>query len=242
MTILALIAGWTLPMQGAIIWSGCILATILLPTLIPLICAILPTRSGVTVDSHLRALGDDLYLALTSSALRVVFLPHQACLMADAIWRTLVRMCVTHKHLLEWVTAAQATLGPRDFYQRMAGAPAIGVLGTVVAVYAGHGTWKLASAFAVLWVASPAIAGWISLSPLLAGHMPMSIADAHLLRLAARRTWRFFEQFVTPADNMLPPDNFQEDPAPVIAHRTSPPILASIFWHPSRLTTSAGPD
>ncbi|HSG35488.1 MAG TPA: glycosyl transferase, partial [Sphingomonadaceae bacterium] len=39
------------------------------------------------------------------------------------------------------------------------------------------------------------------------------------------RTWRFFESFVTPADHMLPPDNFQEDPAPVLAHRTSPTNL-----------------
>ena len=50
----------------------------------------------------------------------------------------------------------------------------------------------------------------------------MSDGDARALRLTARRTWRFFETFVTPADNMLPPDNFQEDPAPVLAHRTSP--------------------
>ena len=45
---------------------------------------------------------------------------------------------------------------------------------------------------------------------------------ARELRLIARRTWRFFETFVTPADNMLPPDNFQEDPKPAVAHRTSP--------------------
>ena len=50
----------------------------------------------------------------------------------------------------------------------------------------------------------------------------MSDGDARALRLIARRTWRFFETFVTPADHMLPPDNFQEDPAPVLAHRTSP--------------------
>ena len=50
----------------------------------------------------------------------------------------------------------------------------------------------------------------------------MSDADAQALRLTARRTWRFFETFVTPADNMLPPDNFQEDPSPAVAHRTSP--------------------
>src|SRR5258708_32846590 len=50
----------------------------------------------------------------------------------------------------------------------------------------------------------------------------MSDADARILRLTARRTWRFFETFVTLADHMLPPDNFQEDPAAVLAHRTSP--------------------
>ena len=49
----------------------------------------------------------------------------------------------------------------------------------------------------------------------------MSDNDATALRLTARRTWRFFETFITPADNMLPPDNFQEDPA-AVAHRTSP--------------------
>ena len=50
-------------------------------------------------------------------------------------------------------------------------------------------------------------------------------ARLQFLRLAARRTWRFFETFVTAADHMLPPDNFQEEPKPVIAHRTSPTNL-----------------
>jgi cyclic beta-1,2-glucan synthetase len=42
------------------------------------------------------------------------------------------------------------------------------------------------------------------------------------LRLIARRTWRFFETFVNEEEHHLPPDNFQEDPEPVVAHRTSP--------------------
>ena len=54
------------------------------------------------------------------------------------------------------------------------------------------------------------------------GARPLSLADATALRLTARRTWRFFEKFVTAEDNMIPPDNFQEDPKPVLAHRTSP--------------------
>ena len=43
-----------------------------------------------------------------------------------------------------------------------------------------------------------------------------------MFRLIARRTWRFFDTFVTAGTHYLPPDNFQEIPAPVIAPRTSP--------------------
>ena len=51
---------------------------------------------------------------------------------------------------------------------------------------------------------------------------PTSVAETSTLRLIGRRTWRFFETFVTADDHNLPPDNFQEDPSPVVAHRTSP--------------------
>src|SRR5208282_76083 len=57
------------------------------------------------------------------------------------------------------------------------------------------------------------------------GAQPLSLDDTRALRLSARRTWRLFEKFVTAEDNMLPPDNFQEDPKPVLAHRTSPTNL-----------------
>ena len=42
------------------------------------------------------------------------------------------------------------------------------------------------------------------------------------LRHLARRTWAFFETFVGPDDHWLPPDNHQEQPLAVTAHRTSP--------------------
>ncbi len=37
------------------------------------------------------------------------------------------------------------------------------------------------------------------------------------LRTVARRTWAYFETFVTAEHNHLPPDNFQETPHPVVA-------------------------
>ncbi len=53
----------------------------------------IPSRAGITVRSHLRALGSDFRLALTQSVLLVTFLAHQAWLMGDAIGRTLIRLC-----------------------------------------------------------------------------------------------------------------------------------------------------
>src|SRR4029077_16787470 len=76
--------------------------------------------------------------------------------------------------------------------------------------------------FLVLWGLSPLIAQWISRPRRTSALPEISTGDAERLRATARRTWRFFEAFVGPDDAFLPPDNFQEDPKPVLAHRTSP--------------------
>ncbi len=224
--VVALIAGWAMPLQDAAVWTGFILSAIILPPLIPVIVDIPPRRPGVALRSHFRALGAELRLALIQSGLMIVLVAHQAWLMGDAILRTLVRLTITRRRLLEWVPAAHAAFGHRPrvwhFYRRMAGAIAISGVAIAVASMWGHGTWPLAAAFAGAWFVSPAVAFRASLSPRVAGRRPLAKADAHSLRLVARKTWRFFEAFITPGDNNLPPDNFQEAPEPVAAHRTSP--------------------
>src|ERR1700733_4638437 len=224
--IAALLAGWLLPSGSALLWSAFICATIALPALLPVFAGILPSRAGVTLRSHLRALRKDVWLAALQTVFIVTFLAHQAILMVDAIGRTLFRLFVSQRNLLQWVTAAQARLSFRltvpSAYRRMAGAVAIAALGAfAVGHFRPDNSW-LAASFLILWAASPAVAVWISLSPLVAGRLAMSAADASALRSVARRTWRYFETFVTADDQMLPPDNFQEDPRPVVAHRTSP--------------------
>ena len=227
--VAALVAGWTLPLPAAAVWTAFIVFTLVLPALLPVLAEIVPRRPRVTARSHLRALAADVRLALSQSALLVVFLAHQAWLMADAIGRTLARLGVTRRHLLDWVTAGQAKLSPRPdlagFYGQMKGGVGIGIAAAAVVWWARSDAWPLAAPFVIAWIASPAIARWTSLSPLVAGRLPVAAADTLALRLVARRTWRFFETFVTPTDHMLPPDNFQEDPRPVVAHRTSPTNL-----------------
>ena len=152
--------------------------------------------------------------------------------MGDAIARTLVRLFVTRRHLLEWVHggAGDDRSPARPRRASIAGWPAALVIGAAggwsVAWLAGHGT---VAAGAAVRGALDRLAGDRALGQPVAARSPagspVSAADARALRLTARRTWRFFETFVTAADNMLPPDNFQEDPAPALAHRTSPTNL-----------------
>ena len=225
-TLLAFVAGWTLPLAAAATWTAFIGATIATAPMLPFVTGIIPRRRDISKRSHILAVGKDLLAGLSQLAMMLTLLAHQAWLMSDAISRTLYRLYVSHRLLLEWTTAAQAKGATRPdvrgFYGMMAGAWALAVAAAIVVAWAGRGGAAIAVPFVVLWMLSPDIVRWASLPPPLEGAKVLSPADIRALRLTARRTWRFFETFVTAEDNLLPPDNFQEDPKPVLAHRTSP--------------------
>jgi len=222
----ALLAGWLQSPSTALLWTAFVLLTLALPALLPVFAAVVPQRRGISVRSHLYSFARDAALGLSQIAFLIVFLAHQAWLMADAVARTLFRLSVTHRNLLQWITSAETNVASRLWlvaaYRRMAG----GVLVTLIAIACialdRFRTGWIAAPFIALWLASPALAVWISISPRVAGQVPVDGPDASALRRIARRTWRYFETFVTAEENHLPPDNFQEDPQPVIAHRTSP--------------------
>jgi cyclic beta-1,2-glucan synthetase len=206
-----------------------VLTTIAIPPLIPFLTGIVPRRPGLSKLVHLRAVGTDLKVTLSQIVLLVTFLAHQAWTMSDAILRTLFRLVVSHRNMLDWVTAAQTKVNPRldlvGFYRQMAGSVTLATGTAILLACVSPSSWPIAAPFLILWLLSPAVARWISLPSSLSAHESISASDTRSLRLIARRTWHFFETFVTAEDHMLPPDNFQEEPVPVVAHRTSPTNL-----------------
>jgi cyclic beta-1,2-glucan synthetase len=228
-TLVALLAGWTLPLAAAEVWSSFVLLAVATPALLPFFIDILPRTGRFSRGSRVRAIALDLKAASLQVALVVALLPHQAWLITDAIVRTLFRLFVSHRMLLEWVTAAQAKIGPRldllGFYRQMVGAIVLACGAMLLVAWARPSSWPIALPFVAVWLLSPAIARWVSLPPVASIGEGLADPQRQVLRSIARRTWRFFDTFVTPADHMLPPDNFQDDPAPVLAHRTSPTNL-----------------
>lgn len=227
--LIALGAAWLLPAPAAPAAVLLVLAALAIPALLPAVLAVWPRRGGVQLRSYFMALAADLKLALLQAGTTLAFLPDQAWRAGDAIARTLARVFVTRRHLLEWTTAAQSARRPRldllGFYRQMAGGTALGLIlagGALLFAPSPPAALGWVLPFVLLWGAAPALGLWASRPPGIARRRVLQVDEIRALRLTARRTWRYFETFVTPADQMLPPDNFQEDPRPVVAQRTSP--------------------
>ncbi|WP_263147838.1 glucoamylase family protein [Pseudomonas sp. RIT-PI-AD] len=225
-TALTLGLCWLLPAAARPIALGLVLVALLVPVALPCLSAAMPPRREVRLRSHLGALGASLRLAAWQMVLNLTFLADQAWRMGDAIGRTLTRLLATRRHLLEWTTAAQTAGTPRPgaagFYRQMAVGTALGVGLAILASVWSPGAWPWALPFAALWLVAPWIAFRVSRAPPDDPVFALDLEEARELRLIARRTWRFFETFVDVPGNGLPPDNFQEEPKPVVARRTSP--------------------
>ena len=226
-TLFCFFSSWLfLPTNSAAIFTIFVVFLALIPTLLPAISGALPRAQALTFNSRMKSSVADFTHAIALSFANILFLGHNAYLMADAISRTLHRLYVSHKNLLEWTTAAQshsnAKVGIAASYGLMVASLAIGIAAIGTVAYRGGDMWIVALPFGLAWVLAPAIAFQISISTKLEDDLASSPNDRKSLRTIARRTWKYFEVFVTSQESNLPPDNFQETPKPVIAHRTSP--------------------
>ena len=222
-----LILGWSVPEIAVSAWLGLILVAFATPGLVGLIDVLLAEQHGRELRTQLREAIHSLRTTAGQVAAETLFLAHNAWLMLDAIVRTLWRLGVTRKHLLEWVTAAQAkaqtTLALGSFNWFLRGGTVLVIAACAAVLYFNPPAFASAAALIVLWWIAPAVARLMSMPPPpeRARQVP-GRAERMRLRLLARRTWRYFAQFVGAGDNHLPPDNVQEDPSQVVAHRSSP--------------------
>jgi cyclic beta-1,2-glucan synthetase len=208
-------------------WSVLLAASLVLPYALPLADRIIPRREDFTSGTYLKWTLKDVKVTLGAVALHAAMLPYQALLSGDAIVRTLVRVAVTHRHLLEWTTSAQAQ--KRRGHTRRSGLYRAFSTSLLACLAIGAWIWIergeipfLACMLLVIWIFQAEVARIVSISGKEIVFEPLSRTGQETLTAIARQTWSYFDTFVTAEHNFLPPDNFQEDPAPVVARRTSP--------------------
>ncbi|ART63397.1 GH36-type glycosyl hydrolase domain-containing protein [Kushneria marisflavi] len=203
------------------------LGALIIPALLPITFALKPRHYDGDWRHHRRTLARDLTLESGRCALNIVLLADQAWQMMDAIARTLYRVYVSRRHLLEWTTAAALVKdrhpGAASFARAMSGGALLALVVVLALALFETPGWALLLPLLAAWLAAPLMALWTSRAPRdTTDNLQLDTTQARTLRHIARRTWHFFETFVTPASHALPPDNFQFDPHPIIAERTSP--------------------
>lgn len=222
--LLILLSGWTvLPFPW--FWTVAVTAIILLPVMAATIWQLIHKPLDLTLKAHLL----EVIISFRDVLLRFLFglavLPYEAYRNMDAVVRTNWRMIISHKKLLQWTPSATATSNTHcnvwSVYASMWIAPFLALTCTGWLLYSNHQTFFIAYPILSLWLLAPAFA-WRLSKPEAEETNGLDEGQSLFLHRIARRTWSYYEEFVNPAENWLPPDNYQEQPVAIIAHRTSP--------------------
>ncbi len=145
--------------------------------------------------------------------LQLLFLLHQSMLSLDAIWRSISRVFVTKKRLLEWETAAEAEDAKRrtstvDSY--LAWSPLMAVGFALLVWLVRPAALPVAAPILSMWFAARFLSAWLNRAPR-TGHRQLAQTDVDFLRDTALRTWRYFQEWSSEETNWLIPDNVLEN-------------------------------
>lgn len=237
-TLILFVTGWILLPQP-LGWTAWLLGVWLMPVLFQAIRDTLAKPLDMSWMPHLKravnSAGRQLHRVLVDFAC----LPHQAWYSLRAIIRTLWRMMVSGRHLLQWAPSSDVERAlDRDAFaelREMWFAPVL-ALACTAAVWRLNPTalWLVAPILG-LWLASPALMSWLSRASR-PSHVRLSHAERAFLGRLARRTWAYFETLLDDEGHWLPPDNIQVHPTAAVAQRTSPTniglsLLANLAAH-----------
>lgn len=219
-----LLMGWfVLPFPW--LWTLIVTVIILLAAMAAAGWQIVHKPKDISIKTHLLEVWGSVRLTLLRFVFGLSVLPYEALRFTSAIILTLFRLLVTHKHLLQWTPSASEHQGSTHKtwygYKTMWISPGLAIVTFLGHLYSDPMTLLVSGPFLLLWAASPYLS-W-KLSRTLNETTESISKDQHkFLHQTARKTWAFFEKYVTAQENWLPPDNFQESPIEKIAHRTSP--------------------
>jgi cyclic beta-1,2-glucan synthetase len=236
---LLLLVGWFLLAQPWR-WTLAVIAIVLMTPVLAGVVDGLRRPQEVLYRRHLAIVLRSARQNLVLTLFRFACLPYEAWINLSAIVRTSWRVLGTQKRLLEWQVFNNSTSRCADSndgnetpavkgnddtmvaaYRSMWIAPAVAVSVTLVSMLSAPSLLVAVLPMAGLWLLAPAFAWWLS-KPLTRNAHSLNDEQLLFLRRIARKIWAFFDCFVTDQDHWLPPDNFQEHPGPVVAHRTSP--------------------
>jgi cyclic beta-1,2-glucan synthetase len=223
---------WLLLPGSAWLWTGLIGLLVATPLISDVTGTILRGLRGRRLRPAIASLLGSIPIAASRWLLRISWMLHEAWVCLDAMARAIVRTTITKRKQLEWTPAAFAGRGTRESRTNLVEMlPSLVVppLLFALVLWLRPSAVLAASPLLLLWMLAPLLAIWTARRPPgrdREGGRERVETESSMLRRLARRTWGYFETVMGPADHWLPPDNLQEHPKHVLAHRTSPTNIA----------------
>ncbi len=210
-------------------WLVVIAIAILFPTLLALLQDLVSKPRRRPLMTHLMIVLKGALKRLAKIGLNLATLPYESVNSLRAVIVTLWRLNISKRHLHEWTSFEQSNVSesrysatsPIHFYRAMLVNPISAIALVLLTAKFNPHLQIVAIPLGVLWFLAPYLLCWISREPR-RKNVEVTFKQRRFLRQSSREIWSFFDTFVTEKENWLPPDNYQEIPEPVIAHRTSP--------------------
>ena len=213
-----------------LVWSICIKSNLLIiltlgiviyPFLLEMFNLAFSRKEGEkkqkTFTPHIAGFKGTIYRAI----LTLGCVPYKAYIETVAILKTLYRLIISHKHLLEWMTSEEAekqsktTIG--NYYKMMFFNVILGAVAITTSAIIKN---ILLTIIGILWIITPYIMYKISLTTEKNKKM-LSEDEKNYLKEIAQKTWQFFKDYLTTENNFLMPDNYQEERKEEVVPRTS---------------------
>ena len=219
-TFVLLLAGWFFLPAGPAHWTLAVLALLLIPAYLRLMLALANLPRAGYLPGFLSDTAEGFVTDQVNVFLLLAFLAHQVLVTLDAIVRTVVRLTITRRRLLEWETAAEAEAGadrrtPVDLYLEMT--PLVSTVIASFMIVLRPSALPIAAPILVVWACAGLLSRWLN-RPLRPGTREITRDDEEFLRTTALRTWRFFRSFSNEKSHWLIPDTVQDNPRIVIEH------------------------
>jgi cyclic beta-1,2-glucan synthetase len=220
---LLLITGWVF-LNSTLFWTVAVSGLIILPIIVSTFWNLINKPKEIILLQHVLTSGRSVGNIITKTLFTLICLPFEAYYSAKAILITFWRMVITRKKLLEWNPFAnEENKKPNNVlmsYLQM-GFEVLLTAAVFIALLNHPARLAIAIPILSLWMVAPFVT-WFTSKPIKKPLAILTLEQDIFLHNLSRKTWSYFERFVTEEDNFLPPDNFQEFPVEAIAHRTSP--------------------
>lgn len=154
----------------------------------------------------------------------IALIPDKAYLSFGAGMKSLYRLLISKKHLLEWTTAEDAEKfakkGILAYYSNMFFSVVLGIVVILLGINL-HSIFYII--LGILWIIAPTVMCYIS-KPIIERNKydELESDDQKYILEIGKRTWSYFKDYLNEKSNYLPPDNYQENRRAKLVYRTSP--------------------